>query len=427
MSHGVTKELLACMYCQIRLPTSITQEQYINHIRVKHGVLARAEVEGALVHLTQSKEKNPRLKRSAGTELPQPPPPCHKRKLRFQTVVDGGCSSTGAVRPRLLEVEDEMRAENVEGSETVVNNGQKVSESKEELIKDKATGKDHNHNQGREVAAARFFCAEAGAGEDAGCAHQMKKRVRSNLRVGSTVEAEQAVRVALEDTNCTKGRGIKKGHQKGKKGVSKLRNKKVNLETGAAQGGEGRGKAGFVVKAVECVVKECGKMFSSSRVMEDHMRRAHGAEKLSCPEPGCEVKFVSCWGLQCHIKNAHHKENKKTGASQQLRKKPKECPVEGCLKRFYTDTLKEDHMRMEHDQSKLVCQMCEASYFSQDGLNRHMKKMHKEEKEEKDATKGDLGGERDHVTANVGNVGDKSPTAVKVKETEAEEIHMEIF
>ena len=84
-------------------------------------------------------------------------------------------------------------------------------------------------------------------------------------------------------------------------------------------------------------------------------------------------------------------------------------------------------MRMEHGQSKLVCQMCEASYFSQDGLNRHMKKVHKEEKEEMAATKGDLGGERDNVTANVGNVGDKSSIAVKVNETEVEELHMEIF
>ena len=101
-------ELLACLYCQVGLPSSITQEQYIDHIRVnyswslvsdiyrtetclfkvKHGVSASAEVKRALVHLTQSKEKNPRLKRSAATELPQPPP-CPKTNFHFQTVVDG--------------------------------------------------------------------------------------------------------------------------------------------------------------------------------------------------------------------------------------------------------------------------------------------------------------------------------------------------
>ena len=93
------------------------------------------------------------------------------------------------MRPRLLEVEDEIRAENVGESETVVNIGGKVAESKEELFKDKATELDDNHNQGTEVAAARGFGPEVEAGgEDAGCAHQMKKRVRSNLHVGSTVE-----------------------------------------------------------------------------------------------------------------------------------------------------------------------------------------------------------------------------------------------
>ena len=81
-------------------------------------------------------------------------------------------------------------------------------------------------------------------------------------------------------------------------------------------------------------------------------------------------------------------------------------------------------MRKEHGQSKLVSEMCEASYFSQDGLSRHMKKAHEEVNA---ATKGELGGERDNVTANVGNVGDKSSIAVEVNETEVEELHMEIF
>ena len=49
-------------------------------------------------------------------------------------------------------------------------------------------------------------------------------------------------------------------------------------------------------------------------------------------------------------------------------------------------------MRMEHGQSKLICEMCETSYFSRDGLTRHMKKLHKGEN---DATKRDLGDEGD--------------------------------
>merc|ERR1719222_1583563 len=152
------------------------------------------------------------------------------------------------------------------------------------------------------------------------------------------------------------------------------------------------------------------------------MKKTHGAEKSS-------------WGLECHIKNGQHKDkrgiskltNKKKDLktqksavkqlAQQMKKRADiKCDVEGCLARFSPKkkTL-EDHMRMEHGQSKLVCQMCEASFFSQDGLSRHMKKVHKEEK---DATSGDLGDERDKdkSNANVGNMGDKLPIAVKVKE-----------
>ena len=81
-------------------------------------------------------------------------------------------------------------------------------------------------------------------------------------------------------------------------------------------------------------------------------------------------------------------------------------------------------MRMEHGQSKLICEKCEASYFSLDRFKRHMKKEHKEEK---DATKRDLGDERDKVTVNVGNMRDKSPIAVQVKEPEVEMLDMEIF
>ena len=83
-------------------------------------------------------------------------------------------------------------------------------------------------------------------------------------------------------------------------------------------------------------------------------------------------------------------------------------------------------MRKEHGQSKLICEMCEASYFSQDGLSRHMKNVHMEEK---DATKRDIGDERDkdQSNANVGNIGDKLPIAVKVKEPEVEMLDMEIF
>merc|ERR1719222_731993 len=140
------------------------------------------------------------------------------------------------------------------------------------------------------------------------------------------------------------------------------------------------------------------------------MKKTHGAEKSS-------------WGLECHIKNGQHKDkrgiskltNKKKDLktqksavkqlAQQMKKRADiKCDVEGCLARFSPKKkTMEDHMRMEHGQSKLVCEMCEASYFSQDGLSRHMMKAHREVN---NSTKHDLGDERvkDEPTANVGNM-----------------------
>jgi len=509
MAHGVTRELLACLYCQVRLPTSITQEQYIKHIQVKHSVLASSEVKRALVHLKQNKEKNPRLTKSAATFLPPRPPPCPKKNIHLQTVVDGGCSSTGAVRPRLLEVEDEMWAENVGDSETVLNNGQ-VLGSKEELIKDQASQSVVIHNQVKEVSAASGGGPEAKADvEDMGYADQVKSaqgrskscKVTTDARVPNHVSCAEKVlySVALiqdhpKEKYHAKDReeefeamevevaGVAVGENKLSKGTSEVigdverkdstdmsdieelgtamevKNKEKvesNMNVGMAVEAEhavgvaledvkcSKGK----VKKVGCAVAGCGKMFYSRRCMEDHMRKTHGAEKLSCPKLCCAAEFGSSRGLERHLKNGQHFKNKrgtsklidkkedlKTQESivnqlvQQVKKRADiECDVEGCLARFSPKKkCKEDHMRMEHGQSKLVCQMCEASYFSQDGLSQHVKKKHKREIA---ASKHEVEYQRDkdNATSTVGNVEDKSPIAVKVQEPEVEVLDMEIF
>jgi len=185
--------------------------------------------------------------------------------------------------------------------------------------------------------------------------------------------------------------------------------------------------AGARVKAVECDFKECEKMFYSQRDMGDHMRKRHGAEKLSCPRLSCEAEFGSLWGLKRHIKAGHEKKNLELAANQPVQQVKKRadigCKVEGCLKKFLPYNInqrKEDHMRKEHGQSKLICQLCEASYFSREGLNQHMKKAHKGEN---DATERKLGDKKE--ASNVGNVSGMSPIAVQ--EPEVEVLDMEIF
>jgi len=58
---GVNRELMVCPFCNCRLPTSIAQAQYLNHIQVKHNIVAEADVRSALLHLEQSRMANPHL------------------------------------------------------------------------------------------------------------------------------------------------------------------------------------------------------------------------------------------------------------------------------------------------------------------------------------------------------------------------------
>ena len=69
----------------------------------------------------------------------------------------------------LFEVEDEIRAEDVGESETVVNIREMVSGSKGELLKDKEAQLDFKHKQGEEVPASWGSGpeAEAGSGKQA--------------------------------------------------------------------------------------------------------------------------------------------------------------------------------------------------------------------------------------------------------------------
>ena len=69
---------------------------------------------------------------------------------------------------------------------------------------------------------------------------------------------------------------------------------------------------------------------------------------------------------------------KSVGVKQVKRSSRLKCPVKGCKKRFSTGNPRRgDHMRKEHGAKKLLCQFCEASYFSRDGMNKHIRLSHK--------------------------------------------------
>ena len=69
---------------------------------------------------------------------------------------------------------------------------------------------------------------------------------------------------------------------------------------------------------------------------------------------------------------------KAVGVKQVKRSSRLKCPVKGCKKRFSAGNPRRgDHMRNEHGAKKLLCQFCEASYFSRDGMNKHIRMSHK--------------------------------------------------
>ena len=194
------------------------------------------------------------------------------------------------------------------------------------------------------------------------------------------------------------------------------------------QGKEGFGpeaRAGDVDKGCAQVKPDCAPQVKPRQGKVISCKVTTGA-KVKCPVNKTVASKLRSKKEKTQESVVHHL--KKTGSLQQLKKGAVKCEVEGCLMMFspYTQRKKEDHMRKEHGQSKLICQMCEASYFSRDGLNRHIKTVHKGEN---DSTKCELGDKRenDNATSTVGNVGDISPIIVKVKEPEVEVLDMEIF
>ena len=106
---GTARELLACLFCQVKLPSSITAKQYINHIQVdlrpillarylvsqvQHNIRTYSEVSRALSHLNESRQANPRLEKIC---LKSPAsvktPPSVRKTVHMHTVVDGKSTS----------------------------------------------------------------------------------------------------------------------------------------------------------------------------------------------------------------------------------------------------------------------------------------------------------------------------------------------
>ena len=403
----------------------------------------------------------------------------------------GGCSSIGAVTPRLVDMVDEIWEEK-EMRDSTQNAKQEVADQATQL----------EDFQGKEVGAAMGCDCDKTGDEDADQGIYLERRKVG--KIGSKV---------FKQDHLEERPGFK--HLAGESGILEIEKtyiageENVNMQDKSYQvevrgGVDGRGNAevsaderagnveeiGNTVMDVNCLEGRAGSKAAanvrpahwlagvqcavrgSRRDFKDHIR-AHGAEKLTCPRskltcprPNCKKEFVSLGGFKLHVRGHDHDEKeknklknikneiiktravvvnqlKKTGAmklksmeaklkSKEKRRVYTECEVEGCSKRYPPGCgylrRREDHMRMKHGHSKLQCGECDATYFSTDGLNCHVKKAHRSGK---NATKGDSGRIRskdmDRMKAAVDKADEMSPIEVKVNEPEFEVLDMEIF
>ena len=400
-------------------------------------------------------------------------------------IVPGGCSSTGAVTPRLVEVVDEIWEEKEEMRDS-------TQRAKHEVV-DQTTQLDKNY-----LAKVRGGCfqdrdtadedvenleddgniwEDLGSVEDENIGNTVKEDNCLEGRVGSRALGKVKPTHWFSGVHCV-AEGCEKvlyssiamkDHMRSTHGAEKLSCPRSSCE---AKFGSSWGlklhlrRHDKTAEKFPCSRPSCGEMFVSSWYQKQHMRKTHGAEKMHCPRPGCQATYVSSWALKLHLRQ-HDKdlkvtrkvENQIEGIETQesvvnqvreagaLKLKPSQaklksneakkiavtkCEVEGCLEIFSPGVghRRADHMRTEHVQNELQCDECDASFFSRDYLDHHVKKVHfgggSAAKCEVGNTRNrDIG--RENLSDTVEKVEENSSIIVEVKEPEFEVLDMEIF
>ncbi|XP_012155079.1 testis-specific zinc finger protein topi [Ceratitis capitata] len=117
--------------------------------------------------------------------------------------------------------------------------------------------------------------------------------------------------------------------------------------------------AGTSSKTRQYLCDMCGKSYTQSSHLWQHLRFHQGVKPFACKEPGCTRKFTIRPDLNDHIRKCH------TG------ERPYHCLV--CGKRFLTGSVFYQHRLIHRGERRYECEECGKRFYRADALKNHQR------------------------------------------------------